>query len=226
VQAPLQNFFCPSIPPTLFFLLVAHTLIQAITLCSRSQPSNPPSESSSLTLFPPDSTSFRRKHTTTHKPTKLQYRQHGVSQTRPLPSTLLEQHHGDVEIDLNGLLADPSSRCSKEKMHINVVVIGHVDSGKSTTTGKPLSTLDLRLEPRAHIHNRSFDLQVRRYRQAYHREVREGKNSTSPSPLQTFLALSRFLPLGGARSLPAINDFLRPDIFGATTSVVCCPKSI
>jgi len=23
----------------------------------------------------------------------------------------------------------------KEKMHINVVVIGHVDSGKSTTTG-------------------------------------------------------------------------------------------
>lgn len=26
--------------------------------------------------------------------------------------------------------------CSKEKTHINVVVIGHVDSGKSTTTGK------------------------------------------------------------------------------------------
>ena len=26
---------------------------------------------------------------------------------------------------------------SKEKIHINVVVIGHVDSGKSTTTGKP-----------------------------------------------------------------------------------------
>jgi translation elongation factor EF-1alpha len=25
---------------------------------------------------------------------------------------------------------------SKEKMHINVVVIGHVDSGKSTTTGR------------------------------------------------------------------------------------------
>jgi elongation factor 1-alpha len=24
----------------------------------------------------------------------------------------------------------------KEKTHINVVVIGHVDSGKSTTTGK------------------------------------------------------------------------------------------
>jgi len=25
---------------------------------------------------------------------------------------------------------------SKEKTHINVVVIGHVDSGKSTTTGR------------------------------------------------------------------------------------------
>ena len=35
--------------------------------------------------------------------------------------------------------------CSKEKTHINVVVIGHVDSGKSTTTGMlsshPLSTM-------------------------------------------------------------------------------------
>jgi hypothetical protein len=29
---------------------------------------------------------------------------------------------------------------SKEKTHINVVVIGHVDSGKSTTTGKHTST--------------------------------------------------------------------------------------
>lgn len=27
---------------------------------------------------------------------------------------------------------------SKEKTHINVVVIGHVDSGKSTTTGRKL----------------------------------------------------------------------------------------
>lgn len=224
MQAPLQNFFCPSIPPTLLFLLVAHTLIQAITLCSRSPPSNPPSEASSLTLFSPDSTSFRRKHTTTHKPTKLQYRQDGVSQT-----ALCHQHCcNSIMATSRSILMDSwltPLRCSKEKMHINVVVIGHVDSGKSTTTGKPLSTLDLRLEHRAHIHNRSFDLQVRRYRQAYHREVREGKNSTSPSPLHTFPALSRFLPLGGARSLPAINNFLRPDIFGATTSVVCCPKT-
>jgi GTPase len=28
---------------------------------------------------------------------------------------------------------------SKEKTHINVVVIGHVDSGKSTTTGRKRS---------------------------------------------------------------------------------------
>jgi elongation factor 1-alpha len=28
----------------------------------------------------------------------------------------------------------------KEKTHINVVVIGHVDSGKSTTTGKKSAT--------------------------------------------------------------------------------------
>jgi len=35
---------------------------------------------------------------------------------------------------------------SKEKMHINVVVIGHVDSGKSTTTGEsPQSCLHLTL---------------------------------------------------------------------------------
>jgi hypothetical protein len=82
-------------------------------------------------------------------------------------------------------------------MHINVVVIGHVDSGKSTTTGKPASSLNLYLEHRTHIHNRSLDLQVRRYRQAYHREVREGKNST-PLPLHTnFHPYRDFLPLGG-----------------------------
>jgi len=32
---------------------------------------------------------------------------------------------------------------SKEKAHINVVVIGHVDSGKSTTTGRKLSSYSL-----------------------------------------------------------------------------------
>ena len=35
------------------------------------------------------------------------------------------------------------SSYSKEKVHINVVVIGHVDSGKSTTTGKNATTLSL-----------------------------------------------------------------------------------
>ena len=29
----------------------------------------------------------------------------------------------------------PKKKMPKEKIHINVVVIGHVDSGKSTTTG-------------------------------------------------------------------------------------------
>ena len=33
---------------------------------------------------------------------------------------------------------------SKEKTHINVVVIGHVDSGKSTTTGKRSPQTSLR----------------------------------------------------------------------------------
>jgi len=37
---------------------------------------------------------------------------------------------------LNALRAPhPSATMGKEKTHINVVVIGHVDSGKSTTTG-------------------------------------------------------------------------------------------
>ena len=62
---------------------------------------------------------------------------------------------------------------SKEKTHINVVVIGHVDSGKSTTTGrKPTFTA-----PRSRVtssHNNRFNLQVRWYRQAYDREIREG----------------------------------------------------
>lgn len=53
-----------------------------------------------------------------------------------LPSICHRQHHGDDEFDLNGHPANVFLFCSKEKMHINVVVIGHVDSGKSTTTGK------------------------------------------------------------------------------------------
>jgi hypothetical protein len=62
---------------------------------------------------------------------------------------------------------------SKEKIHINVVVIGHVDSGKSTTTGRKRPPLcDGASTARSQLHR--FDLQVRWYRQAYDREVREG----------------------------------------------------
>ena len=44
---------------------------------------------------------------------------------------------------------------SKEKTHINVVVIGHVDSGKSTTTGrKPSPLLSAQtIEPTARLHD-------------------------------------------------------------------------
>lgn len=31
--------------------------------------------------------------------------------------------------------ANPPSTMGKEKTHVNLVIIGHVDSGKSTTTG-------------------------------------------------------------------------------------------
>lgn len=104
-------------------------------------------------------------------------------------------------------------------MHINVVVIGHVDSGKSTTTGKHTATATNSPPPSNDgltIHNRSLDLQVRWNRQAYHREVREGMNylnyfavfhhsfhaSILPlTPLSAGLGwagLSQILPLGGA----------------------------
>lgn len=44
---------------------------------------------------------------------------------------------------------------SKEKMHINVVVIGHVDSGKSTTTGRKIVT-----HPNQHLHHYSHVAQT------------------------------------------------------------------
>ena len=58
---------------------------------------------------------------------------------------------------------------SKEKTHINVVVIGHVDSGKSTTTGRKLPhhlLLDFGLGRNVNIHSQDIfphrlDLQVR-----------------------------------------------------------------
>jgi len=73
-----------------------------------------------------------------------------VSQLRHPPSFCHQQHPGDDGFNLNGLLANVSSRGSKEKMHINVVVIGHVDSGKSTTTGKHEKIRHRSREQRAH----------------------------------------------------------------------------
>lgn len=39
-------------------------------------------------------------------------------------------------IAIEDTMADSGFPCSKDKTHINIVVIGHVDSGKSTTTGR------------------------------------------------------------------------------------------
>ena len=99
---------------------------------------------------------------------QIQINQHGVSN---LPCALLRSsRQASIRCQWSSLTCLPSH--SKEKTHINVVVIGHVDSGKSTTTGK-------RKLKNVAVHKtltrlRSLDLQVRRYRQAYHREVREG----------------------------------------------------
>jgi hypothetical protein len=74
-------------------------------------------------------------------------------------------------------------------MHINVVVIGHVDSGKSTTTGKLTSLFDAAHAQDTHNTCRPLDLQVRRYRQAYHREVREGEHISAVFPLISALLI-------------------------------------
>lgn len=52
---------------------------------------------------------------------------------------------------------------SKEKTHINVVVIGHVDSGKSTTTGRKLPFTYLAPQGNIAYMFIRLDLQVRRY---------------------------------------------------------------
>jgi hypothetical protein len=69
----------------------------------------------------------------------------------------------------------------KEKMHINVVVIGHVDSGKSTTTG--------------HLIYKCGGIDKR--------TIEKFEKVSVPSrrrPTHIF-ALSHILPLGGAKSL-------------------------
>jgi hypothetical protein len=113
----------------------------------------------------------------------------------------------------------PLSR-SKEKMHINVVVIGHVDSGKSTTTGKLTSNFDSTCAQDTHNTYRPLDLQVRRYRQAYHREVREGEHIFAVFPLISALiiiisALSpSFAPRWGNPSLRTNVENFAPGPFG------------
>lgn len=72
-------------------------------------------------------------HTHTFSDTK-QYRQDGVSLYDP--STVL---NASLHLALHRSFTDHVTYYSKEKMHINVVVIGHVDSGKSTTTGTACS---------------------------------------------------------------------------------------
>ena len=161
-------------------------------------------------------TLFRENNKTTHKPTIIQYRHHGVSQTNLMLSIHHRQHRVKAASYLNGLFTDCSSQCSKEKMHINVVVIGHVDSGKSTTTGKLTWSLVANFEHLLTHTYRALDLQVRWNRQAYHREVREGKIATSlHSFVFSFRLIAKIAPRWGSF---ASNKFA-PDNFGTTTSI-------
>ena len=63
----------------------------------------------------------------------IQYRQDGVRIPCPTAVAAAASH-----VVFRRAPADVTLHHSKEKMHINVVVIGHVDSGKSTTTGMTL----------------------------------------------------------------------------------------
>lgn len=72
--------------------------------------------------------------------------------------------------------ANINSAHRKEKLHINVVVIGHVDSGKSTTTGHLIYKVCIHSQKKKNftILTNFLMIIVRWYWQAYHREVREG----------------------------------------------------
>jgi hypothetical protein len=113
-------------------------------------------------------------------------------------------------------------------MHINVVVIGHVDSGKSTTTGKLTSIFDSTHAQDTHNTYRPLDLQVRRYRQAYHREVREGEHIFAVVPLfsSSFRPYRQVLPLGGAilRFAPT-SKILRPGLLVMATRIHPTPAT-
>lgn len=98
------------------------------------------------------------------------------SQTKPKTSQVQHRQHGVRKCCEPTISREQTlTATSKEKIHINVVVIGHVDSGKSTTTGRK----HLPFRDAARLlgsHHDRLDLQVRWYRQAYDREVREGKH--------------------------------------------------
>jgi hypothetical protein len=99
----------------------------------------------------PDIADRRALHTVRsprlHLPAVSNHRQVNSSYFTPT-STLIKQHTqppkwGESTPPASRLWRPPTTRRqpaddarSKEKMHINVVVIGHVDSGKSTTTGR------------------------------------------------------------------------------------------
>jgi polynucleotide 5'-kinase involved in rRNA processing len=64
---------------------------------------------------------------------QIQNRYHGVSTPQPRHLRCSPQA---ARTSLHHHKHHANDARSKEKTHINVVVIGHVDSGKSTTTGR------------------------------------------------------------------------------------------
>lgn len=161
----------------LFFSSLSHTpRFKQSTLCSTYSIFEYSVKGLIANTFTADSTFLRKKKPKTTQTVNNTIPPTWGESTSSFPSTFHQRHHINDDLYLNGLFADHSLFHSKEKMHINVVVIGHVDSGKSTTTGKQQQSLDVTFEQPTHKLYRPLDLQVRRNRQAYHREVREGKH--------------------------------------------------
>lgn len=113
-QISIRVFLCLYHPPSI--LLSAHTFQTGFENLVRTSilPSRHRLQTSNI-IF---STKTNRKHGV--RPAQ--------STRRGLAIARNTTHH------IKGASSDKS--CSKEKSHINVVVIGHVDSGKSTTTGR------------------------------------------------------------------------------------------
>ena len=179
-----------------------------------------------LTIFLLESIFFPKITQTNTQTDKIQHRQDGVSQ-----STICHQHRCDSIMAasrlilmgswLTALRAAVRKRCTSTWSSSATSILASLPPPVSLPT-----SLNLRLEQRAHIHNRSLDLQVRRYRQAYYREVREGKNISSSLPSPRIAGLIAILPLGGA-DFASHNqqNFCARTFFGTTTSVACCPTT-